>query len=127
METDLPPHVQVTRIIKQLKVIEPQMRGDEQVLWEKAANRFQNRLRAVGGRLYLTDRRLVFGRHQFDARLGGKEWAAPLSQITDVEARGRGPLRKVHVTLRDGTVERFVVRPSDEVAGLLRAAAEAAR
>jgi hypothetical protein len=127
VETDLPPHVQITRIIKQLKVIEPEMREDEQLLWEKAANRFQNRLRAVGGRLYLTDRRLVFGRHEYDSRFGGREWAAPLSEIRDVEARGRGPLRKVQVTMRDGTVERFVVRPSDEVAGLLRAAAEAAR
>jgi hypothetical protein len=39
VETDLPPHVQITRIIKRLKVIEPEMREGEQLLWEKAANR----------------------------------------------------------------------------------------
>ena len=115
----------ITRIVRELKVVDPKLRPDEQVLWSQRANRFQSRLRAVGGRLYVTDRRLVFAQHHFDARLGGEDWAAPLAEIVD--AQTAGVLKLVHVELRDGSTERFVVRPAGEAAEVVRGAAEAAR
>jgi hypothetical protein len=41
-----------------LRVREPPFEEGEKVRWEARANRFQNGIRAIGGRIYLTDRRL---------------------------------------------------------------------
>jgi len=117
----------VRRIVGRIgtaRVIPPEMREDEEVLWEAKANRFQSRFRAVGGKLYLTDRRLVFGRHELDANLGGQEWDAPLEELVKAEVRGR--LKHVIVTDADGGEERFVVWPAKESAELLSAAFAAA-
>lgn len=105
-------------------VTPPEMRPDEQVLWSQAANRFQGRLRSVGGKLFITDRRLVFGPHDFDAALRGEQWSAPLSEIESVEVVGR--LRLVHIHLTEGRRERFVLRPAEEHAAVIREAAQAA-
>ncbi len=121
----LGPAKDIVSAVRALKVIDPELRAEEQVLWSQKANRFQSRLRAVGGKLYLTDRRLVFAVHQFDAKSGGEEWDTALSEITGVEVAGA--LRLVHVHLRDGIIERFVVRPAGPTAELLGAAAQEAR
>lgn len=48
------------------------------------ANRTQSSRRAVGGHLHLTDRRLLFEPHAFDASLAGRTVSVPLPDITDV-------------------------------------------
>ena len=42
-----------------------ELEGGEVVKWTKAANRQQSELRAVGGKLFLTDRRLLFQPNRF--------------------------------------------------------------
>lgn len=116
--------VEIQRIIRELRVIEPELRPGERIVWEAKANRYQSKLRAVGGRLYLTDRRLVFARHEFDASIGGEEWSAPLTEIEGVDVAGLRRLVHVHL---GGETERFVVWPSEDSADLIRGAAEAAR
>lgn len=56
-----------------LRVVPPKLQAGEEVKWSKRANRFQRRLRAVGGRLFLTNDRLIFGRNKLESLLGGKE------------------------------------------------------
>lgn len=53
------------------------------------ANHTQSRHRATGGHLYLTDRRLLFEPHRFDASLGGDVVSLPLRDLTDVGRTGR--------------------------------------
>ncbi len=123
-----PPDVPLGSIvgpIRSLRVIEPELWPEEEVLWSDRANRFQHKLRAVGGRLYITDRRLVFARNEFDAGLGGEEWATELSAIHD--AKVAGMLKLVYVLLADGSRERFVLRPADKAAARIAAAAATAR
>ena len=52
------------------RLIEPELCPEEEALWSDRANRFQNKPRAVGGRLYITDRRLVFAGNEFEGCLG---------------------------------------------------------
>ena len=54
-----------------------------------AANHTQSSQRAAGGRLYLTDQRLLFEPHGFDADLGGDAVSLPLRDLTDVSRTGR--------------------------------------
>lgn len=56
----------------------------ETLLERWGANRTQSTQRAVGGHLYLTDQRLLFEPHRFDASLSGRGASVPLHDITDV-------------------------------------------
>ena len=107
-----------------MRLVPPELRPDEEVLWSAKASRFQSKFRSVGGKLFLTDRRLVFARHEIDANLGGEEWDAPLEDLVDAEVKGA--LKHVFVTRRDGDVERFVVWPAKKSAEILAAAFAAA-
>jgi hypothetical protein len=60
----------------------------------------------VGGRLYLTDRRLVFGRNRAESHLGGKEWSADLGELASASSGGRRSIRVEH---DDGRVEKFII------------------
>lgn len=55
----------------------------EKVLWKKFANRTQGQ-RSVGGRLYLTNFRLIFQPHRMDSALKGRSWSSMLDQIQEV-------------------------------------------
>jgi hypothetical protein len=118
------PIGRIARKIGTMRVIPPDLRPDEEVLWSAKASRFQSKFRSVGGKLYLTDRRLLFGRHEIDANFGGQEWDAPLEELVD--AKVRGAFKHVIVTRSDGGEERFVVWPPKESAEILTAAFAAA-
>ena len=91
-----------------------QQQMTDRAVRSKRANRFQSRWRAVGGRLHVADGQLRFDGHRIDHALGGRDWSTPLTDISDVRVEGRRKL--VEVELRDGTVERFVVRPAEAAA-----------
>ncbi|MFE7718398.1 hypothetical protein ACFU44_05085 [Nocardia rhizosphaerihabitans] len=105
----------------------PTLGASEKVVWQQLANRTQGG-RAVGGRLYLTEARLVFVPNRLDALTGGKRWEVPLSRV---RALGRqspdgglfsGGLRtRLHVDTDSGT-ELFVVGKLDEVIEILETA-----
>ena len=108
-------------------VRDPALNQAETILWKRAANRTQSGLRAVGGYLFLTNSRLLFQPHRFDAATGGKTWSTPLASIRGVGAEPRngnplsGGLRtRLQIKLDDGHSELFVVNRVDEVANIIR-------
>jgi hypothetical protein len=80
---------------------------------------------ARGGRLWLTDRRLIFSPHALDKGLGANRVDIPLSHITNAgkEAAGCGPqawfsggLRaRLRIEVADGSKHLFVVNKLDTV------------
>lgn len=97
---------------------------EEQVVWSRAANRIQPSGRAVGGKLFLTDRRLAFCPHWVDGATGGKTWDAPLADVSVVGTAAEGGKRRerLRLELRDGTEERFVVNRLADVVSRLETA-----
>jgi hypothetical protein len=59
-----------------------ELRNEESVVKQAGAN-MQRGIETVGGRLYLTDRRLVFESHRFNVRRGATE--VELSEVESVE------------------------------------------
>jgi hypothetical protein len=51
-------------------VEEPATADGEEVLWRRAANRQQGPRRAVGGRIFLTNKRVIFMANRFDHATG---------------------------------------------------------
>jgi hypothetical protein len=89
-----------------LQVREPLFEEGEKVRWEARANRFQQRIRAIGGRIYLTDRRLVFAPNKFEEKIVGRAWSARLVELD--RAFVRGPMKTVRIVANDGETQRFV-------------------
>lgn len=103
----------------------------ESVQTRRWANRTQSNLRAAGGRLYLTNQRVIFCPHAFDAALAGEYWWAQLADIVEVgkakrdlrQLYGGGLRTRLKIVLRDGTTELFVVNKLNAVIEEIRAAA----
>ncbi|MFE6861596.1 hypothetical protein [Nocardia sp. NPDC057668] len=98
----------------------PGLTESESVIWKKVANRTQSANRAVGGRLYLTETRLIFEPGHFDALTGGRPWSTPLHAIRGTGSQDRdgspfsGGLRnRLRLDLADGSVELFVINDLD--------------
>jgi len=85
----------------------------------------QRRVRAVGGRLYLTDRRLIFRRSRLEALLGGKEWSASLAELSCVLPQEHA--RSIHVETAGGGVERFLIGAKQESAEIIGKAIRGAK
>ena len=103
-----------------LGVFPPELHAGEVVRWSVRANRLQQKVGAVGGRLYLTNHRLIFCRNRFESLLGGREWNAPLGELTAAEPAGG--LRTIRIDRVDGGVERFIVAKKDQTAATIDAA-----
>jgi len=93
------------------------------------ANHALTRLMTVGGKLELTDRRLVFRPGRVDRRLGARVWSVPLDAIIEVGRAPRtwnpldGGLRvRLRVATRDGASYLFVVNRLDAVIQEIEAA-----
>ncbi len=102
----------------------------ERLVWKQRANRTQHFRRAVGGSLYLTNLRLGFRPHWFDAELSGEQWWAPLSMIAHVGKEKKslraiqgGSMRdRLKITVDNGNEDYFVVNKLDKIIENLRAA-----
>lgn len=121
--------------------IQEDLEQGEALTWSRRANRFQGS-RAVGGRLALTDRRLMFAPHRFDAALVGRRWEAKLDEIrtAGIEPRGSsvkglfggGMRKRLRIRTAAGDEEHFLVNKLDQVlesledAGVRRESAEEA-
>jgi hypothetical protein len=108
----------------------PELAGSETVLWSRTANRTQSERRAIGGRLFLTQSRLIFEPSRFDGAFGGDRWWAPLSsirkvgsQLPDGRATAGGLRTRLRLDLADGAVELFVVNRLDDVIQVIGQAA----
>ncbi|MBW0275787.1 hypothetical protein ATM97_30745 [Nocardia sp. MH4] len=105
----------------------PELGAAEKVIWQQLANRTQGG-RAVGGRLSLTDTRLLFVPNHLDALTGGKRWEIPLSRVRAIGRQSpdgglfSGGLRtRLRIETDTGT-ELFVIGKLDEVLAVLDAA-----
>ncbi len=108
-----------------LRVREPSFEEGEEVHWDARANRFQNKIRSVGGRIYLTDRRLVFAPNKFEEKIGGHAWCAELADLDRAFVQGR--MKFVQVVTIDGEMQRFVIWPRVESAATIDTAIQATR
>jgi hypothetical protein len=98
----------------------PHLRTGEVVVWRKFANHFQATGRAVGGRLIVTDRRLIFQPQRLDAALRGQLWEVRLADISSIGEvpPGSGPnnLRSsLWIEINGSDNEYFVVNGLQEV------------
>ena len=115
-------------------VTSQEARPGEEVVWSQGANRMQGS-RAVGGKLFLSNERILFSPNRIDALTGGKRWFAELKNVTEVgvEPKRSGRSARLGVGLRDrlrivagADDELFVVsKLEDEVLPRLRAAMDA--
>lgn len=111
----------------------PNLRPGEEILWRRNANYEQAALRYLGGKLFLTDRRLIFLPHRLDEATGGRSWAC---ELTDISAVGVEPAqlsapffglaarmrRRLRVEMRSGQNEFFVVNRVNEAVERIRSA-----
>jgi hypothetical protein len=115
-------------------VHEPDLTEGESITLAQAANR-QVGWRALGGRLFVTNRRLVFEPNVVDRNSGGKRWECRLETVRAVEVDRRsatfwGPLAKVRPRVfvsTDSAEEAFLVKRAREVGRAISAAVDAAR
>lgn len=103
-----------------LRVVPPELHAGEEIRWSVRANRLQQKVRSVGGRLYLTNNRLMFCRNTLESLLGGRKWNAQLSELTS--ATTAGCMRTIRVDLADGGVQRFIVPNKEQSAAIIDAA-----
>ena len=112
---------------------EPNLLFGEKVVWHRNANREQTSLRQVGGRLFLTNHRLLFVPNRFDDATGGDSWSCTTAEIAAVAvepSRSALPFfgrtaqlrRRLRVEPRAGDAELFVVNRVEDAASTLRAA-----
>lgn len=75
--------------------LRPATTSDERVLFEAVSNTFRGR-RSIGGKVTITDRRLLFTPNRLDAVTGGHRLSVERGDISRVwmEAPGREAVRK---------------------------------
>jgi hypothetical protein len=110
-----------------LRVPEPDIEEGESVRWEDRANRFRGKVWAVGGGLFLTNRRLIFVPNKIESKIFfGKTWSADLGDL-DRAFVGGGLLKTVRVVDRDGGTSRFVIGARDTATARINAAIRTAK
>ena len=95
------------------KVTKIDTQADESVLFETGANHFKG-VEAVGGKLYLTNKRLVFKSHKFNIQ--NHQLSIKLSDIDKIERNKTLGLVNNGLSVRtvDSQSEKFVVQQIDE-------------
>ncbi|PZX50600.1 GRAM domain-containing protein [Algoriphagus chordae] len=90
------------------KSIHPALNTSEEIETEGPANLFRG-AEAVGGKLFLTNERLIFKSHKINIRTGQSNF--PYETITDVQARKTGKLidNGLRILTTDGSEFDFVV------------------
>jgi hypothetical protein len=95
--------------------VRPRLEAGETLRWKALANRVLSPAVTSGGRLVVTDRRVLFQPNRYDMMLGREVWERPLDVVTSVEVVGRdaavfaaGMRRRLGIRTADG-LEVFVV------------------
>jgi hypothetical protein len=93
----------------------PKLEAGEAIRWESSAGRALNRWITSGGRLVVTNQRVLFQPNRFDAMIGRKPWGCRLAFVTGVQKVERdlsviagGARERLRIQTRAG-VEVFVV------------------
>lgn len=105
--------------------------SDETVISRYPTNYFHGSRRPYGGRLYLTDRRLIFLPHFIDSFFGARRTSIDFSEINRIEAEtaesnqhgphGSMPPR-LEITTNEAIPHQFVVKNVQTVADDIRSA-----
>jgi hypothetical protein len=112
-----------------LFVPKPRFLPGEHLVARRAANHSRGN-RAIGGRLFVTQRRLIFAPNVIDRLIGARPWACRLEDIAAVRDAERtkdqpfsgGMRRRLLVNLRGDGQEFFVVNHVDDLIQMLRQA-----
>jgi hypothetical protein len=98
---------------------QPNLEEGEKVLKEGPANHFMG-FEGVGGRLFLTDRRLLFKSHRWNFQV--HELSVPLAEVAGAKAVMTAGIlpNGLKVSRADGTTDRFVVEGRGEWERLIR-------
>ncbi len=106
-----------------LWVGKPRLKNGERLEWKKNANRQQGPIRAVGGRLYLTNERLIFSPNRVDRITRGESWQTSLTEITEIGLESTGLRKRLSVAAGENT-DLFVVNSPGECVNRIRNALE---
>jgi hypothetical protein len=105
----------------------PNLEQGERLIWSVSGNRMQGP-RPVGGRLFVTDRRVIFAPNLGEKLLKGKRWEFPRSAIEALTISGQGRdlsegglRRRITITTVDGE-HSFLIAHADRVVTHLREA-----
>jgi hypothetical protein len=87
--------------------------SNETIVFETGANHFQG-LEGVGGKLYLTNKRLIFKSHRFNIQ--NHELSISLSDVDKVDRYNTLGIMNngLSVTTSDNIIEKFVVQQPEE-------------
>jgi hypothetical protein len=102
-----------------LNVVTPQSKNDdEQILLDVGANFFRG-IEAVGGRLKITSKRLIFTSHLINVQFGTTE--IPINNIEHLEkAKSLGLINnQMIVVLKSGVKYKFVINNRDDVINVI--------
>lgn len=88
----------------------PKFEIGEAIRWESSAGRTLNRWITSGGRLVITNRRVLFQPNRFDALTGKRPWECPLASVKGVQTVDRDPS-----VLAGGMRERLGIQTTDGV------------
>lgn len=98
-----------------LWLAEPELDAGEEIQWQASAGRSLNRWITSGGRLTVTNKRVLFQPNRFDTATGKTPWECPLASVLGFEAVDRdlsvpagGTRRRLGIETANG-VEIFVV------------------
>lgn len=72
-----------------LWLAKPKLEADEVIRWQSSAGRSINRWITSGGRLTVTNRRVLFQPNRFDVATGKTAWECPLESVEGFEAVDR--------------------------------------
>jgi hypothetical protein len=94
---------------------EPKLEAGEIIRWQSSAGRSLNRWITSGGKLLVTNRRVLFQPNRFDTLTGKTPWGCPLASVTgfdiverDLAVLAGGMRRRLGIQTQDG-VESFVI------------------
>lgn len=108
-------------------VAKPILNESESVGLVYPANHTQNGWRAVGGKLFVTNKRIIFVPNMLDDKLAGKSVEIAHEQVSEIFFKERsvsirelfsgGLWERLGVRLADGTAHLFVVNDLHQVRG----------
>lgn len=88
---------------------QPRLEKDETIRWQSPAGRSLSRWITSGGRLIVTNRRVLFQPNRFDKLTGKTRWDCPLSSVTEFEVVDRDP-----TVLAGGLRKRLRIQTQDD-------------
>ena len=96
------------------KLKTPEMEDDEIIIYEDGANLFSGTWVAVGGKLFLTNKRLIFNPHKYNFQKG--ETSINLSEITEISKRKTSRIvdNGLRVVTKDNAKYDLVLNDRDE-------------